>query len=812
MRLKLSKKIEELYSGQHKAKKKTFFRYLSRVCSSKKKLMVKGDLLEVLQKMKNKSKVNPEPGNKSKGAEFEEIESVVNKFTESFVLGLSVFVEVREAIGTPEHYRFHTETLSGEKISSLTFLSAKEKIRNPSVSNDILTLNFQTFYDKFPKVRESKSIGRGVEYLNRYLSSHMFTNPYKLSRALFEFLFVHKHNSEQLILNDRIDNPVKLSKAIDKAVTLLKRKDIETPYSEIKHELQELGFEPGIGNTVGRILETIQQLDSLLTHPDHHSLKEFLSRIPMIYNIAVISPHGYFGQDNVLGKPDTGGQIVYILDQVKALEDEISASLELAGLKAQHKIIILTRLIPNAENTLCNQRLEKVNDTDNVWILRVPFREHNKNVTDNWISRFEIWPYLEEFAEDSYKELLVEFGTKPDLVIGNYSDGNLVATILAKKFGVTQCNVAHALEKSKYLYSALYWDDMEQQYHFSVQYTADLLAMNSADFIITSTYQEIAGREDSMGQYESYINFTMPGLYRVTGGIDIFHPKFNIMPPGVNFDIFFPYNRKENRIIEMTEEVENLFFKDGGDFVIGELKNPNLPPIFSIARLDKIKNLTSLVKWYGESEELQSLANLIIIAGKINPEDSFDAEEREQINLMHQYIEQYKLKEHIRWLRGDPDRRRLPEYYRLIADRKGIFVQPALFEGFGLTVIEAMRSGLPTFATQYGGPLEIIEDEISGFHIDPIDQRGTTEKIIRFFRTCESNPAYYEKISSRAVERVDKTYNWSLYSKNFLSLAKIYGFWKYTSNLEMTELNAYLDLLYHMLYKPRAKAMLEQNV
>jgi uncharacterized membrane protein YpjA len=37
---------------------------------------------------------------------------------------------------------------------------------------------------------------------------------------------------------------------------------------------------------------------------------------------------------------------------------------------------------------------------------------------------------------------------------------------------------------------------------------------------------------------------------------------------------------------------------------------------------------------------------------------------------------------------------------------------------------------------------------------------------------------------------------------NLLSLAKIYGFWRYTTNLEMTELHAYLDLMYHTLYKP----------
>lgn len=59
-----------------------------------------------------------------------------------------------------------------------------------------------------------------------------------------------------------------------------------------------------------------------------------------------------------------------------------------------------------------------------------------------------------------------------------------------------QCNIAHALEKTKYPDSDIYWKDFEEKYHFSCQFTADLIAMNHADFIITSTYQEIAGRFD----------------------------------------------------------------------------------------------------------------------------------------------------------------------------------------------------------------------------------------------------------------------------------------------------------------------------
>lgn len=98
--------------------------------------------------------------------------------------------------------------------------------------------------------------------------------------------------------------------------------------------------------------------------------------------------------------------------------------------------------------------------------------------------------------------------------------------------------------------------------------------------------QEIAGHEEFVGQYESYKSFTMPHLYRVVQarrltrrasclsrrlgsgallrlylmpakfcnvpsrpfscsnwpqGIDVFSPKFNIVSPGADPDIYFPY-------------------------------------------------------------------------------------------------------------------------------------------------------------------------------------------------------------------------------------------------------------------------------
>ena len=62
---------------------------------------------------------------------------------------------------------------------------------------------------------------------------------------------------------------------------------------------------------------------------DVDRLERFLARIPMLFSMCILSPHGWFGQDGVLGRPDTGGQVVYILDQVRALEQEMVQDAEL---------------------------------------------------------------------------------------------------------------------------------------------------------------------------------------------------------------------------------------------------------------------------------------------------------------------------------------------------------------------------------------------------------------------------------------------------------------------------------------------------
>jgi sucrose synthase len=670
-----------------------------------------------------------------------------------------------------------------------------------------MELNLAPFYDYSPSFKDPESIGDGIKQLNRHMSNNIAQFPEKWGDALYEFLKLHHLHGMQLLLDgNTVRSKRELESVLEDVVDFLERSECPDDLDTLRRKLRRFGFLDGWGDNQKRILETINLLQDILEQPADDTLEEFLSRIPMVSKVALISPHGWFGQENVLGRPDTGGQVVYVLDQAKALEKYLVEDVARSGLDIEPKVLIVTRLIPDSEGTTAHERLEKVYGTNNVWILRVPFRDDANNVVPQWISRFRVWPFLDQFAEDTQAELLKEFGTRPDLLVGNYSDGNIVAAQLSKRLGVIQCNIAHALEKSKYLFSDLYWDRFEEEYHFSVQFMADLIAMNMANFIITSTRQEITGTDSTIGQYESYQFFTLPGLMHVSSGINLFHPRYNVIPPGVSTEVFFPHTQKKRRVGGIKKRLVPIIYDVERQDCAGRLDNPSLPPIFSIARMDRIKNLTGLAEAFGANKELRSKANLIIVASTLDPARSSDAEEADEIRHMHDLIARYDLRGSMRWIGRRLTKEETGEAYRIMADRQGIFVQPALFEAFGLTILEAMHSGLPVFATQFGGPLEIIEPDISGFLINPTDHESMTRKINDFFDACRSDPKHWRDFSQRGIERAHRSFTWELHCRRLTRLTKVYGFWRYSiSQQAKSRMAQYCHLLYHLYFKARAR-------
>ncbi len=750
-----------------------------------------------------------------KPSDFKERSSVflfLKKIQELFIHDDHIALQHRYDIA---RYRYYMLRLDGgymEEINVQGYLDIKDRyILQQSSNGTHLELDFKPFYDYSPSIRDTRTIGNGIRFLNRYMCSNIFSNPDQWHRKLFEFIKLHKYNGRQLLVNGNLIADFETFwSTLEDAVRWLGGVDPDVAYSDVEARLQQRGIEVGWGNTVRRIRESMQLLIDLLNEPTNEEFERFISRVPMplISKIAIISPHGWFGQTNVLGRPDTGGQVIYILDQVRALERHLLEEIRLTGLEVAPKIIVLTRLIPEALDSTCDQKREKIFETRDSWILRIPFHDRNNNIVRQWISRFKIWPYLEGFAEDAAKELSSEFQGRPDLIIGNYSDGNLVATLLADRFDVVQCTIAHALEKTKYLFSDMYWSDKENDYHFSVQFSADMLSMNKSDFIITSTHQEITGTDDTMGQYESYQQFTMPGLYQVINGINLFAPKFNVIPPGVDENLYFPYYETHRRLENQTRQWQQRLFVAQSEDIMGTLDDPDKPAIFTMARFDKIKNITGLIESFGLSKKLQAHYNLVFAAGTIRIDDSKDPEERQEIHKAYQLIDKYDLHGKFRWL---PSISKLEtgEVYRIIADHRGIFVQPALFEAFGLTVIEAMASGLPTFGPKFGGPLEIIEYGVSGLLLNTSKPELIASSIEAFIDQCGKDKDYWDTISRNGVQRVATSFNWKNYSQRLMNLTKLYGFWRYSvSSEQKVKLDRYCDFIYYFLIRERARQML----
>ena len=721
-----------------------------------------------------------------------------------------VYFAIRPTVGRWRYLRLHAETLMLDYISVSRYLRFKESIALDGGSSDIwpLEIDLEPFSRDVPRLKEAGSIGRGLEFLNRQLSGQLLAEAERGARSLISFLSLHTNDGRQLMLDPALNEVEEVRRALRKALEYLGRQPGETGWSEVATQMRGLGFESGWGRDAVRVRESLQLLQDLLEAPSASLLEELLARIPMIFNVAILSPHGYFAQSDVMGLPDTGGQVVYILDQVRALEREMRERLDEQGVDYEPQILVVTRLIPDAGSTTCNQRLESISGTENARILRVPFRTEGGEILQQWISRFKVWPYLERFAVEAEGAIVAELQAKPDMVIGNYSDGNLAAAIIGQRLGVTTCTIAHALEKTKYLLSDLYWQDNEESYNFSCQFTADLIAMNTADFIITSTYQEIAGTTDSVGQYESYSAFTMPGLYRVVDGVDVFDPRFNIVSPGADAEVYFPHTETDRRLRGLEPEITALIHDRDRRRTSGHFENPEKPILFSMARMDRIKNLTGLVDWFGNNTRLREKANLLLVAGFINPEESGDAEEATEIRRMHELIEYHGLEGETRVGSNTSDRQEssAASSTASVADRTGSIRSARPLRGLrsdGDRGDVLRRSRFCDLLRRT--PRRSSSTASADFTSTPITEARRADLIANFFERCAETPTTGTTSPNGAIDRVASRYTWKLYARRLMTLSRIYGFWKYMTNLERAETRRYLEMLYALEYRPRSR-------
>ena len=196
------------------------------------------------------------------------------------------------------------------------------------------------------------------------------------------------------------------------------------------------------------------------------------------------------------------------------------------------------------------------------------------------------------------------------------------------------------------------------------------------------------------------------------------------------------------------------------------LREPGRPLILAIARPVRKKNLPALIDVYAETPGLADAADLAIVAGL---RDGVDDGPEEQVEVHRALLA--AVDRHGLWGRVALPRRHAPEdvpaLYALAAARRGVFVNPALTEPFGLTLLEAARAGLPVVATDRGGPPDILARLGHGLTADPRDHAAFGGAIARLL----TDERLWDLAHATALARADRL-DWSRHAEASLALCR----------------------------------------
>lgn len=457
---------------------------------------------------------------------------------------------------------------------------------------------------------------------------------------------------------------------------------------------------------------------------------------PEPLTIQMFSLHGLLrGHSLELGHDaDTGGQIKYVVELALALSRrEDVAQVELFTRRIADRRV-------SEDYASAEERLN-----DRCRIVRIPCGGRK------YIRKELLWPHLDEFV-DGVIQYNNRRGLTPDLVHGHYPDAGYVALQLARFFGTPFVYTGHSLGRSKQrrlLEEGLKAADIERKFKIThrIQVEEEILA--AADLVVASTTQEI---EEQYGQYDQRQQ-----------------PVYRVIPPGLDVAKFYPYYH--DKVMEAQRDEEAVYAQAS---VLQELErflmHPDKPLVLTLCRPDKRKNIAGLIKAFGEDLELQSMANLAIFAGIRKDIAQMEDNERDVLTEILLLMDKYDLYGKLAIPKRHDFEYEVPALYRIAAQKGGVFVNPALTEPFGLTLIEAAACGLPVVATHDGGPKDIVGTCRCGLLVDPL----RTEEIGGAIKRMITDPTAWKAYSKNGILRVRRHYTWKAHAARYLEDVRRY--------------------------------------
>ena len=429
--------------------------------------------------------------------------------------------------------------------------------------------------------------------------------------------------------------------------------------------------------------------------------------------------HGLIRSNNLeLGKDsDTGGQTQYVLELVKSL----------ANTSEIDQVDLVTRLILDSKVDNSYSK-EKEFIEPGAQILRFQFGPNK------YLRKELLWPYLDELTHNliNYYQ---KHENKPSFIHAHYADAGYVGVRLSKALKVPLIFTGHSLgreKQRKLLETGLKTNQIEKLYFISKRINAEEEALQYADFVVTSTKQE------AVYQYSHYQSFSAKKSRVIAPGVD--HMKFHHI-----------HSTTE------TSDIDNMM----NPF----LKDLRKPPLLAISRAVRRKNIPSLVEAYGRSEKLKRKTNLILVLGCRDNTSKLDAQQKDVFQKIFEMIDKYNLYGKVAYPKKHSSDN-IPSLYRWAASRGGIFVNPALTEPFGLTLLEASSCGLPIIATDDGGPKEIHSKCENGLLVDVSD----INKLKIALEKGISNSSQWKLWSRNGIEGVHRHFSWNTHVRNYLSI------------------------------------------
>ncbi len=432
--------------------------------------------------------------------------------------------------------------------------------------------------------------------------------------------------------------------------------------------------------------------------------------------ITLISLHGLIrGKNPELGRDaDTGGQVLYVLELAR----------ELAKQPDVREVELLTRQIidPKVDDDYA-QLEEEI--SEHAKIVRIPFGPKR------YLRKEVLWPHMEMFIDHT----LTHFKRSglPDVIHGHYADAGLAGAQLARLLHIPFIFTGHSLgrvKRQRFSLGKANPEALEKKYKFTTRIDAEEVALETAAMVVTSTSQEVEQ------QYELYDHY-VPS-------------RMEVIPPGVNLTSFAPRG-DDWETPPFADELERF------------LKQPEKPMILTVARLDERKNLEKLVEVYAQSNPLQELANLVMLMGTRDDYRELPKAHQAIVENVFHLIDRYDLYGKIAY----PKRivpSELPDLYRYAESLKGVFVNPALTEPFGLTLLEAGATGLPIVATNDGGPREIIRNCKNGLLIDPLNNEEIEHALLRTL----TEPEQWAEWSANGIKGTREHYSWANHARRYL--------------------------------------------